>query len=748
MTLPQPPVDPRLPAGPPQDTGGTRVPTTVGPYRVVRLLGAGGMGRVYLATTRAGRPVAVKVVREAYAQDPHFRERFRAEAEAARSVSGAYTAPVLDADPDAARPWLATAYLAAPSLTDAVADHGPMPEDTVRALAAGLAEALAAIHAAGLVHRDLKPSNILLADDGPRVIDFGIARAVDGAALTGTGQIIGTAGYMPPEQVSGRTCTAAGDVFSLGATLVFAATGRGPFGSTGMHVLMYRTLHEEPDFDGVPPGLHDALAACMAKDAFQRPAVPRLPELFGAPALPGAGWLPDPVERELRRRTEKVREELAQVRVRRFGRRQVLAAAGGGLAATALTGWYLAGGRGGGGRDRPKPPRVLWRRRVPQGFPRVWTAARGRLLLTAAASGGTVALDPGSGAAVWQSKPFGSAASATDGHTVYGVELDGFVHARDLATGDERWRFAPPGDPNPEAQDLSVQAGSGGWAYVTSTLTGTLYGVDAAGKARWHREAQRVEVHPRGGVVLCVTRAGATDDRRSVSGLDPRTGAQLWRYQPDVLGVGDEPGDRIAVGLRYDTAELAGLRLSDGRALWTVPSGLDPGDQITDATLATFSQVSADGRTVLVRLSLADGAFAALDAVTGRTLWRARPPDIQQLAPYGDTVFTSAAPPVGTDITAGRGPLTAYRLRDGRELWHTPSIAGLAQVLGVQAGLVLLGVTSGTGSVLTAYALSDGSPIWTLPLDAPVAAALWSSTTSAARTYVSNGAAVVALEFA
>ncbi|MCL2731799.1 MAG: serine/threonine protein kinase, partial [Actinomycetia bacterium] len=399
MTLPQPPVDPRLPAGPPQDTGGTRVPTTVGPYRVVRLLGAGGMGRVYLATTRAGRPVAVKVVREAYAQDPHFRERFRAEAEAARSVSGAYTAPVLDADPDAARPWLATAYLAAPSLADAVADHGPMPEDTVRALAAGLAEALAAIHAAGLVHRDLKPSNILLADDGPRVIDFGIARAVDGAALTGTGQIIGTAGYMPPEQVSGRTCTAAGDVFSLGATLVFAATGRGPFGSTGMHVLMYRTLHEEPDFDGVPPGLHDALAACMAKDAFQRPAVPRLPELFGAPALPGAGWLPDPVERELRRRTEKVREELAQVRVRRFGRRQVLAAAGGGLAATALTGWYLAGGRGGGGRDRPKPPRVLWRRRVPQGFPRVWMAARGRLLLTAAASGGTVALDPGSGAA-------------------------------------------------------------------------------------------------------------------------------------------------------------------------------------------------------------------------------------------------------------------------------------------------------------------------------------------------------------
>ncbi|NYV78316.1 serine/threonine protein kinase, partial [Streptomyces sp. UH6] len=153
------------------------------------------MGRVYLAATRAGRPVAVKVVRESYAQDLDFRRRFRVEAEAAMKVGGAFTAPVLAADPDAPLPWLATAYLPAPSLSEVVATHGPMPPETVRALAAGLVEALTAVHAAGLVHRDLKPSNILLAEDGPRLIDFGLARALDAASLTGTGQILGTAGY-------------------------------------------------------------------------------------------------------------------------------------------------------------------------------------------------------------------------------------------------------------------------------------------------------------------------------------------------------------------------------------------------------------------------------------------------------------------------------------------------------------------------------------------------------------------------
>jgi outer membrane protein assembly factor BamB len=549
---------------------------------------------------------------------------------------------------------------------------------------------------------------------------------------------------MPPEQVAGRTCTAAGDVFSLGATLVFAAAGRGPFGSTGLHVLLYRTLHEEPDLAGVPAGLRDALAACLAKDAWQRPAVPDLPALFGASPLPGTGWLPDPVARELRRRAVTVDEELARVRVRRFGRRQVLAAAGGGLAATALGGWFVAGGSG---HDRPEPPRVVWRRSVPRGFAAVGAAARGRVLLGGASSGGACALDAETGATVWQRAPFGSAASATDGRTVYDVELDGGVHARDLVTGAERWHFAPPGEPAPEARDLTVQAGSGGWAYVSSALTGTVYGVDGGGTARWHRAEQRAAVHARGGVVLCVARPAATDDRRRVSALDPRTGAEVWRYPVDVLGAGSRPGDRIAVVTRYDTAELAGLRLSDGHVLWTVPSGLDPGDQLTDASLAATPVVSADGTTVLVQLSLANGAFAALDAATGRTLWRARPPALQQLAPYGSTVFTTAAPPLGTDVTAGRGPLTAYRLRDGRRLWQTDPIAGLAQVLGVQGGLVLLGVTSGTGSTLSAHAASDGRRVWTLALDTPPAAGAWSAATSATRTYLSNGSDVVALEF-
>ncbi|MDT3398781.1 PQQ-binding-like beta-propeller repeat protein [Streptomyces sp. B1866] len=721
------------------------LPATVGPYRVIRLLGSGGMGRVYLAATRAGRPVAVKVVRESYAQDPRFRERFRAETEAAFKVGGAFTAPVLAADPDAARPWLATAYLPAPSLSDAVAAHGAMPEQTVRSLAAGLAEALAAIHAAGLVHRDLKPSNVLLADDGPRVIDFGIARAVDGAALTGTGQMLGTAGYMPPEQISGRTCTAAGDVFSLGATLAFAAGGRGAFGSSGLHVVLYRTVHEEPDLEGVPPVLRAALAACLVKEPWQRPRVPQLGALFGAPGLPGSGWLPEPVERDVRRREETAREALAHTRARRWGRRRVLAAAGGGLAAAALTGWYVTGGDASG--NRPKPPRLLWRRRLPEDFPRVWTASGGRLLLSDRNAAGAAALDPDTGAVLWQSKPYGTAASATDGRTVYTVELDGAVHARDLAAGARRWRFTPPGDDSPEAMDLAVRAGAGGWAYVTSVRTGGLYGLDGDGRTRWHRDAPRTTVHPRGSVLLCVTRPqGGADYRRTVHALDARSGEDLWRYPTDVFAIGREPGSRLAVALLHDTAELTGLRLSDGRPLWKVPSGLDPGDRITGESLAATASLTPDGRTLLFQQSLANGAFAAVDADTGRTLWRARPSAVQQLTPVGATLFTTVAPPVGTDITAGHGPLTAYGLRDGHRLWSTADLGrGLTQVLGDTGGLVLLGVAGGSRPGLYGHALAGGRRVWSLPYagDAPPAAP-WTAATSGTRTWVSDGATLLA----
>lgn len=204
-------------------------PRTIGAYRLLGRLGAGGMGRVYLGRSAGGRTVAVKIVHPHFASDEEFRARFRREVEAARRVGGEWTAPVLDADPDAPVPWVATGYVAGPSLDRAVASHGPLPQACVRAVGAGLARALVAVHGLGLVHRDVKPSNVMLTLDGPRLIDFGIARATDGtASLTSTGVSIGSPGYMSPEQILGKGVTAAADVFSLGAVLAFAASGRPP----------------------------------------------------------------------------------------------------------------------------------------------------------------------------------------------------------------------------------------------------------------------------------------------------------------------------------------------------------------------------------------------------------------------------------------------------------------------------------------------------------------------------------------
>ena len=200
-------------------------PQLIGPYRLRGRLGAGGMGRVYLGLSPGGRPVAVKVIRGDLAQDPEFLARFRREITVARKVSGLFTAPVIDADLDGPVPWLATAYVPGPSLADAVSQHGPLPAGSVLALAKGLAEGLKAIHAAGVVHRDLKPANVLLAEDGPRVIDFGISRAVESSALTHTGLVVGSPGFMSPEQAEGRLVGPPSDIFSLGAVLAFAATG-------------------------------------------------------------------------------------------------------------------------------------------------------------------------------------------------------------------------------------------------------------------------------------------------------------------------------------------------------------------------------------------------------------------------------------------------------------------------------------------------------------------------------------------
>ncbi|MFG3498041.1 PQQ-binding-like beta-propeller repeat protein [Streptomyces sp. NPDC047928] len=275
-------------------------PRRIGPFEVLGRLGAGGMGLVYLARSASGRRVAIKTVRTELAEDQLFRVRFTREVEAARAVSGFYTAAVVDADPRAAVPWLATAYVPAPSLEEIVNECGPLPAPAVRWLAAGIAEALQSIHGAGLVHRDLKPSNVLVVEDGPRVIDFGIASGVSNTRLTMTNVAVGTPAYMSPEQArDSRSVTGASDVFSLGSTLVFAATGHAPFHGANPVETVFMLLREGPDLEGLPDELRPLIESCMQMDAGMRPTPADLqaqlaPHLFSGSDDSGtaSAWLP------------------------------------------------------------------------------------------------------------------------------------------------------------------------------------------------------------------------------------------------------------------------------------------------------------------------------------------------------------------------------------------------------------------------------------------------------------------------
>ncbi|WP_229914023.1 serine/threonine-protein kinase [Streptomyces capitiformicae] len=281
-------------------------PMKIGPYRIVGRLGSGGMGWVYLGRSPAGREVAVKVVRPELAAEPEFRERFAREVAAARVVSGAYTAAVVDADTEAELPWLATLYVPGPSLAEAVRADGPLPEAQVRSLGAGLVEALQAIHAARVVHRDLKPANVLLAGDGPRVIDFGISR-VDGApGLTRVGIVVGTPPFMSPEQIRGARVGPPSDVFSLGGVLVYALTGRPPHGSgEGVRVEVVRGT---PQLDGVPARLRPIISRCLAKRPEERPQLTEILEELVAEAPTVVAWPPPQVARTIEVRYEELKD--------------------------------------------------------------------------------------------------------------------------------------------------------------------------------------------------------------------------------------------------------------------------------------------------------------------------------------------------------------------------------------------------------------------------------------------------------
>ncbi|MEV6326286.1 serine/threonine-protein kinase [Streptomyces sp. NPDC051909] len=294
-------------------------PRVIGAYRLLGRLGSGGMGRVYLARSEGGRTVAVKIVHAEHAQDPQFRARFRREIESVRKVGEHYTAPVLDADPEADRPWVATGFVPGPSLEQVVREHGPLPADSVLTLALGLLRALQGIHGAGILHRDLKPSNVMLTVEGPRVIDFGIARALEPSVeslLTSTGMVVGSPGFMAPEQVRGESLGPAADVFALGCVLMYAVTGRLPFGhgASNQHAIMFQIVEAEPELDRVESeALRAFLARCLIKDPAERPTIAAL---LADPALPGeesgrgpatgGAWLPPDLVARLARQAARL----------------------------------------------------------------------------------------------------------------------------------------------------------------------------------------------------------------------------------------------------------------------------------------------------------------------------------------------------------------------------------------------------------------------------------------------------------
>jgi serine/threonine protein kinase len=682
----------------------------IGPYRIVRQLGAGGMGHVYLATSPSGRAVAVKVIRPELAGDPRFRLRFRAEVDAARAVSGAYTTPVVDADPDGQPPWLATAFVPGLSLQEAVETYGPLPEPTLRVLGAGIAEALLAVHRAGLIHRDLQPSNILLAADGPRVIDFGISRAFDATALTVEGELIGSAGYMSPEHIAGLELTPASDVFSFGAVMAYAATGRPAFGAGPFHVLMFRATHEPPRLDGVPPALAGLVAACLHKDPAQRPPATRLPEwLATAPGT--SGWLPASLEHAVRER-----ERLA-VAKRPVRRRAILIGGGATVAAAALSGGAYLLFRS---DTSPSVPQLTWTATLPSpGLYPSWASTNTTLVCTGRT--GVAAFDPATGKALWNDAGAGDTSVSDVGTSIYAVRTDGKLHALDVTTGRERWAsVVTAGDP-----PSPVAISSSGTLVVRDNQQ-RLYAVDAAtGNSRWTHEpsAKIFEAAgvTAGGLLIRYEGGGgvagheeyqATGDINShrlgsYHALRMDTGEMAWSKDGTPQGVYVHPTGDVFYAMDAQQNILA-LRASTGDPIWTSPSGfasrgmggfydafrLHAGILIcypgTD-TLASSSQGGMIGAFDAVTgrklwsletphnagwgwcgqtLCYVDTNFHAVDLLTGKALWTAGAdlaPKLQLLGGAGDMIVAGTS-----DDANGQGGLYGWDAKTGRQVWHHP----------------------------------------------------------------------------
>lgn len=679
-------------------------PKSVGGYKLVDRLGAGGMGVVYRGRSRSGRDVAVKVVHAQYAEDAVFRTRFRQEIEAVRRVSGAFTAPVVDADPEAARPWMATQYVPGRSLAQRIRERGELRGAELRQLALGLVEALREIHRAGVVHRDLKPANVLMAEDGPRVIDFGISRAAENHTLTETGQMIGTPPFMSPEQLTdARTVGPASDVFSLGALLVYATTGRGPFDADSPYLTAYRVVHDQPVLDGVPQPLRAVLERCLAKEAADRPGLDQLAQEF-ATVLPEAD-AGDAETVTLRRdvpgpaRPARTAAAPDADPSGRGGRVRPLWAATGTVAALVLglTAYLLIG-----------PGQAESQDTLPDGW-RPWqttvheTAARGAKNPLVEDDSGT---DSGPDCQAYE----GSVYCVGDG--VLPVRLNG-------VTGETVWRadLARPGTERGtySTQLLGVRGGTMVVQQLVSSGDGDSDAVSVValdtghGGRLWSRPVPETNADTfySGDLVVIPDPGGRTVTARSA-----RSGAERWtgRLPADYCGFteadgtlyaqcipdGEEPKDSLV--LAFNAADGSTRRLTapynaglagalDGRLLFLQWGGTDDELQ-TDQPYVRIVRVDpGTGARTTTKLAkgyvghatLADdtlwfvassGEVTAVSAHTGKPLWRT-PTSLEQPGEARYDRRTRAL-----YMTTPTGRVAAVDAREGKVLWETLPRAG------------------------------------------------------------------------
>lgn len=598
-------------------------PRRIGPFEVLGRLGAGGMGLVYLARSASGRRVAIKTVRTELAEDQLFRVRFTREVEAARAVSGFYTAAVVDADPRAAVPWLATAYVPAPSLEEIVNECGPLPAQAVRWLAAGVAEALQSIHGAGLVHRDLKPSNVLVVEDGPRVIDFGIASGVSNTRLTMTNVAVGTPAYMSPEQAKdSRSVTGASDVFSLGSMLVFAATGHAPFHGANPVETVFMLLREGPDLEGLPDELRPLIESCMQMEATGRPNPADLqaqlaPHLFGSgsdDSGTASAWLPE--------------RAVGLIESRRGGRPPVKP--------------QPSGGRSGGGRGPALPPPPS-HAPLPVGAPDT-----GPVRL----AGGQVPIGPGPrvpdarAAAVKAPPPeAGLAASWSRPRVgVNGADPAPAVApppAPDSPSGWRPWRFRMSNDV------WGTPSVAGDLVYVTS------FEVHALDVATGRRRFKTRDVA--WSMAVADGRIHASDGP-TLFALNAREGADLWRLSTDAW-VYSLKADRGTVITGTRGGGVQAWEASNGQKLWEITGAQ------TDFESPEAGPAVHDGTVYVWK----DARLRALEARTGEERWSYPIGDAASCG--GVPVRITSAPDGYVYISAGTRVL-AVDVAGGHVRWH------------------------------------------------------------------------------